>query len=243
MRPAARRGQTFRSGSAPGTRRASARLGSLEGSTHDHQKVLSTAASHSCGHRAQHPDITSMRPDYWSPIAGPKFAEVSSDRASNPRRPTAGGLPSSPSGRMRAISTRPRRRSSSIRTSPPCRLRRLRQICGHEVLQPDITGKALARSSRRGRATWPPSPRGRPRTGRLEGEAQLHGQLLIAGCGGRPRGRDCGKEVYEQVERLGHHLQGTCRGLGAGPCYMASAIPQRIRPQAQRTSSATPVHG
>jgi hypothetical protein len=109
--------------------------------------------------------------------------------------------------------------------------------------------RPLARSLRRGRATWPPSPRGRPRTGclpdlpGLEGGAQLHGQILNAGCGGRPRGRDCGKDVYEQVERLGRHLQGTCRGLGAGLCYMTSAIPHRISPRAQRTSSATPVQG
>jgi hypothetical protein len=71
----------------------------------------------------------------------------------------------------------------------------------------------------------------------------LHERILSAGCGGRPRGRDCGKEVYGRVERLGRHPQGTSRGLGAGPCYMAFAIPHRTSPRARRTSSATPVQG
>ncbi len=150
---------------------------------------------------------------------------------------------------MRTISARPRRRSSSIRTSPPCRLRRLRQICGHEVLQPDITGKVpgyllpsagpkftegpsdLASISKGTAADGPP----RRRSSAARRAPQC--RLLRPPSRARPRQRG-----LRSVERLGHRLQGTSRGLGAGPCYMASAIPQRISPQAQRTSSATPVH-
>ena len=91
--------------------------------------------------------------------------------------------------------------------------------------------RPLARSSRRGRATWPPSPRGRPRTGRLEGGAQLHGGLLNAGCCGRPRGRDRDKEVYDQSSDLATVSKGPAADWEQGhatwpPRYLRGSVPR-----------------
>jgi hypothetical protein len=68
-------------------------------------------------------------------------------------RPRAGGL-SDLLQKIRTRSTRPRRRSSSTRASPPCRRRR-----------PPSQARLRQRSLRTCRATWPPSPRCRPRAG------------------------------------------------------------------------------